>query len=33
PGFLRANIAYGLKRPDLRDGLRAEMLRYLAETE
>ncbi|MDB5563601.1 MAG: UDP-glucose pyrophosphorylase [Tardiphaga sp.] len=31
-GFLRANIAFGLRRPDLRDGLRAEMLRYLAET-
>ncbi|MEH2472283.1 UTP--glucose-1-phosphate uridylyltransferase [Nitrobacteraceae bacterium AZCC 2161] len=30
-GFLRANIAFGLRRPDLRDGLRAEMLRYLAE--
>jgi UTP--glucose-1-phosphate uridylyltransferase len=28
-GFLRANIAFGLQRPDLRDGLRAEMLRYL----
>jgi UTP--glucose-1-phosphate uridylyltransferase len=29
PGFLRANIAYGLARPDLRDGLRAEMTAYL----
>jgi len=28
-GFLRANIAYGLKRPELRDGLLAEMKRYL----
>ena len=28
-GFLRANIAYGLTRPDLRDGLRAEMKKYL----
>lgn len=28
-GFLRANIAFGLQRPDLRDSLRAEMLRYL----
>ena len=24
-GFLRANIAFGLARADLRDGLRAEM--------
>jgi len=30
-GFLRANIAFGLQRPDLREGLRAEMLRYLGE--
>jgi UTP--glucose-1-phosphate uridylyltransferase len=30
-GFLRANIAYAMQRPDLRDGLRAEMKRYLAE--
>jgi UTP--glucose-1-phosphate uridylyltransferase len=29
PGFLRANIAYGMARPELRDGLRAEMKRYL----
>ncbi len=29
PGFLRANIAYGLARADLRDGLRAEMKKYL----
>ena len=28
-GFLRANIAYGLARPDLRDGLRADMKAYL----
>jgi UTP--glucose-1-phosphate uridylyltransferase len=28
-GFLRANIAYGLRRPELADGLRAEMQRYL----
>ncbi|MGY4484971.1 UTP--glucose-1-phosphate uridylyltransferase [Bradyrhizobium sp. LM3.2] len=31
PGFLRANIAYGLKRPELRDGLIAEMKKYLGE--
>jgi UTP--glucose-1-phosphate uridylyltransferase len=30
-GFLRANIAYGMARPDLRDGLREEMLKYLQE--
>jgi UTP--glucose-1-phosphate uridylyltransferase len=30
-GFLRANIAFGLKRDDLRDGLRAEMKKYLGE--
>jgi UTP--glucose-1-phosphate uridylyltransferase len=30
-GFLRANIAFGLQRPDLREGLRAEMLRYLGQ--
>jgi UTP--glucose-1-phosphate uridylyltransferase len=29
PGFLRANIAYGMARDDLRDGLRAEMENYL----
>src|SRR5438477_153311 len=29
PGFPRANIAYGMARPDLRDGLRAEMKKYL----
>ncbi len=29
PGFLRANIAYGMARPELRDGLRAEMKKYL----
>ena len=28
-GFLRANIAYGMARPELRDGLRAEMKKYL----
>ena len=28
-GFLRANIAYGMARPDLREGLRAEMKKYL----
>ncbi|MES2195303.1 MAG: UTP--glucose-1-phosphate uridylyltransferase [Pseudomonadota bacterium] len=28
-GFLRANIAFGLARADLRDGLRAEMKHYL----
>jgi UTP--glucose-1-phosphate uridylyltransferase len=31
PGFLRANIAYGLKRPELRDGLIAEMKKYLGK--
>jgi len=31
PGFLRANIAFGLKRPELRDGLIAEMKKYLGE--
>jgi UTP--glucose-1-phosphate uridylyltransferase len=30
-GFLRANIAYAMQRPELRDGLRTEMKRYLAE--
>ena len=28
-GFLRANIAYGMARADLREGLRAEMKKYL----
>jgi UTP--glucose-1-phosphate uridylyltransferase len=28
-GFLRANIAFGLARADLREGLRAEMKKYL----
>ncbi|MEH6949839.1 UTP--glucose-1-phosphate uridylyltransferase GalU [Nitrobacter sp. NHB1] len=28
-GFLRANIAFGMARADLRDGLRAEMQKYL----
>jgi len=27
-GFLRANIAFGMARSDLRDGLRADMKRY-----
>jgi len=30
-GFLRANIAYGMARPDLRDGLREEMRKYLGK--
>jgi len=30
-GFLRANIAYGMQRPELRDELRATMKRYLGE--
>ncbi len=29
PGFLRANIAYGMARADLRDGLRADIEAYL----
>jgi UTP--glucose-1-phosphate uridylyltransferase len=29
PGFLRANLAYGMARADLREGLRAEMKKYL----
>jgi UTP--glucose-1-phosphate uridylyltransferase len=29
PGFLRANIAFGMARADLRDDLRAEMKKYL----
>lgn len=28
-GFLRANIAFGMARPDLRESLRAEMKKYL----
>ena len=28
-GFLRANIAYGMAREDLRDDLRAQMKKYL----
>jgi UTP--glucose-1-phosphate uridylyltransferase len=28
-GFLRANIAYGMARADLREGLRADMKKYL----
>ncbi len=28
-GFLRANIAFAMARADLRDGLRAEMKKYL----
>ncbi|MCG2627593.1 UTP--glucose-1-phosphate uridylyltransferase GalU [Bradyrhizobium sp. WYCCWR 13023] len=31
PGFLRANIAYALKRPELREGLIAEMKKYLEQ--
>jgi UTP--glucose-1-phosphate uridylyltransferase len=31
-GFLRANIAFGLARPDLADGLRADMAAYLGKT-
>jgi UTP--glucose-1-phosphate uridylyltransferase len=31
PGFLRANIAFGMARPELRDGLRAEMQKYLEQ--
>lgn len=31
PGFLRANIAFGMQRPDLRDELRADMERYLGK--
>jgi UTP--glucose-1-phosphate uridylyltransferase len=30
-GFLRANIAYGMQRPDLRDELRATLKHYLGE--
>jgi UTP--glucose-1-phosphate uridylyltransferase len=30
-GFLRANIAFGMARADLRDGLRAEMKKYLGK--
>ena len=30
-GFLRANLAYGMARADLRDALRAEMRKYLGE--
>jgi len=29
PGFLRANIAYGMARDDLRDSLIADMKKYL----
>jgi UTP--glucose-1-phosphate uridylyltransferase len=32
-GFLRANIAYAMQRDDLRDGLRAEMKRYLGDSQ
>jgi len=31
PGFLRANIAFGMARAELRDGLREEMKKYLAK--
>jgi UTP--glucose-1-phosphate uridylyltransferase len=27
-GFLRANIAFGMARPDLRDELREELKKY-----
>jgi UTP--glucose-1-phosphate uridylyltransferase len=30
-GFLRANIAYGMQRPDLRDELRATLKHYLGD--
>jgi UTP--glucose-1-phosphate uridylyltransferase len=30
-GFLRANLAYGMARPDLRAGLRAEMKKYVGK--
>ena len=30
-GFLAANIAFGLARPDIKDGLRAEITKLLAE--
>ena len=30
-GFLRANIAFGMAREELRDGLRAEMKKYLVK--
>ena len=30
-GFLRANIAFGMTRSDLRDGLRAEMKKHLSK--
>ncbi|NVN85324.1 MAG: UTP--glucose-1-phosphate uridylyltransferase GalU [Rhodopseudomonas sp.] len=30
-GFLRANIAFAMQRADLRDGLRADMKRYLGD--
>ena len=30
-GFLRANIAYAMARPDLREGLREELKKYLEE--
>jgi UTP--glucose-1-phosphate uridylyltransferase len=30
-GFLRANIAFGMARADLRDGLRADMEKYLGK--
>jgi UTP--glucose-1-phosphate uridylyltransferase len=30
-GFLRANIAYGMARADLRDGLRADMQKYMKQ--
>jgi UTP--glucose-1-phosphate uridylyltransferase len=30
-GFLRANLAFGMARADLREGLRAEMKKYLGK--
>jgi UTP--glucose-1-phosphate uridylyltransferase len=30
-GFLRANIAYGMARAELREALRAEMKKYLEQ--
>ena len=30
-GFLRANLAYGMARPDLRDGLREEMKKFFGK--
>ena len=30
-GFLRANIAFAMRRDDLREALRADMKRYLGD--